>query len=76
MRFSDPEKGDVASFDGKLAATVGVSIEEIGEYAEDFERMVLVFLTGWTLDDIDRLSVTEANRLWITLSALRARMTG
>lgn len=65
----------MAAFDGKLAEIVGVSEDEIEDYAEDFERGVLVFLTGWTLGEIDRLSVQDANRVWVVLSELRARVT-
>ena len=63
-----------APFDDYMAEVLGVSVETVAGYAADFERIVLVFLTGWPLEVIDRMGVKDAGRVVAGLGRIREHM--
>jgi len=59
-----------------MAEMVGVSEAEVDGYRAQFERAVLVALTGWTLEYIDALGAADAAQVLHTLSAIKTKQAG
>jgi len=62
-----------APFDDYMAEVLALHPDEVMGYGRDYERALLVYLTGWTLEEIDGTSVQDMNRVATVLNAIREK---